>query len=96
VSKVTELKTFFIDLNDRSSDNTISDSIAELKNYGYSQVNLEVKTSTEQEVIKMQVDIDLFQRIKEIQEIPDWVIIKLIMDCGKLKDSSFKERITND
>jgi hypothetical protein len=95
VSKVTELKTFFIDLNDRSSDNTISDSVAELKNSGYSKVTLEVKTSAEQEVIKMQVDIDLFQRIKEIQEIPDWVIVKLIMERGKLKDSSFKERITN-
>ncbi|OGU65930.1 MAG: hypothetical protein A2W30_06655 [Ignavibacteria bacterium RBG_16_36_9] len=94
-SEVTEFKTLFIDLNDRSSDNTISHSMTEIKNSGYTKVNLEVKTSTEQETIKMRVDMDLFRRIKEVQDLPDWVIIKLILADGKLKDSSFKERISN-
>ena len=94
-SEVTEFKTLFIDLNDRSSDNTISHSMTEIKNSGYTKVNLEVKTSTEQETIKMRVDMDLFRRIKEVQDLPDWVIIKLILADGKLKDSRFKERISN-
>jgi hypothetical protein len=92
---VTEFKTLFIDLNDRSSDNTISHSMTEIKNSGYTKVNLEVKTSTEQETIKMRVDMDLFRRIKEVQDLPDWVIIKLILADGKLKDSRLKERISN-
>jgi len=87
--------SLFIDLNDRSSDNIISQSIAEIKNSGYTQVNLEVKTSTELEAVKLQVDIDLFTRIKEVQDLPDWVIVKLILADGKLKDSSFKERVSN-
>jgi len=82
-------------LNDRSSDNTISHSMTEIKNSGYTKVNLEVKTSTEQETIKMRVDMDLFRRIKEVQDLPDWVIIKLILADGKLKDSRLKERISN-
>ena len=94
-SEVTEFKTLFIDLNDRSSDNTISHSMTEIKNSGYTKVNLEVKTSSEQETIKMRVDMDLFRRIKEVQDLPDWVIIKLILADGKLKDSRFKERISN-
>ena len=94
-SEVTEFKTLFIDLNDRSSNNTISHSMTEIKNSGYTKVNLEVKTSTEQETIKMRVDMDLFRRIKEVQDLPDWVIIKLILADGKLKDSRFKERISN-
>ncbi len=89
-SEVTELKSLFIDLNDRNSDNIISHSVTELKNSGYTQVNLEVKTSTEQETIKLKIDIDLFRRIKEVQDLPDWVIIKLILADGKLKDSRFQ------
>ena len=85
-----KLKTLFIDLNDRNSDNTISHSMTEIRISGYTQVNLEVKTSTEQEAIKLQVDIDLFTRIKEVQDLPDWVIVKLILADGKLKDSRFK------
>jgi hypothetical protein len=88
-----KLKTLFIDLNDRNSDNVISHSMAEIKNSGYTHINLEVKTSIEQEAIKLQVDIDLFGRIKEIQDLPDWVIVRLILADGKLKDSRFKNRI---
>jgi hypothetical protein len=94
-SKVTELKTLFIDLNDRSSDNTISQSISELQNAGYKMISLEVKASGEQPSEILQLDIELFGKIKEVQDLPDWVIIKLIMNGGKLKGSGFKERITN-
>ena len=90
-----KLKTLFIDLNDRSSDNIISPSMAEIKSSGFTHINLEVKTSIEQETTKLKIDIDLFGRIKEIQELPDWVIVKLIMADGKLKSSSFKERVSN-
>ena len=94
-SEATERKSLFIDLNDRNSDNVISHSVTELRNSGNTQVNLEVKTSTEQETIKLKIDIDLFRRIKEIQDLPDWVIVKLILADGKLKDSRFKERVSN-
>jgi len=90
-----KLKTLFIDLNDRSSDNIISHSMAEIKSSGFTDINLEVKTSIEQEAVKLQVDIDLFTRIKEVQDLPDWVIVKLIMADGKLKGNSFKERVSN-
>ena len=94
-SEGTELKSLFIDLNDRNSDNAISHSMTEIRNSGYTQVNLEVKTSTEQETIKFQIDIDLFIKIKEVQDLPDWVIVKLILADGKLKGSSFKKRVSN-
>ena len=90
-----KLKTLFIDLNDRNSDNVISHSVSELRSSSHTQVNIEVKTSIEQETTKLKIDIDLFGRIKEIQELPDWVIVKLIMADGKLKGNSFKERVSN-
>jgi len=90
-----EPKSLFIDLNDRSSDDTISQSMTELRNSGYTQVDLEAETSTDEETIKLQVDLDLFRRIKEVQELPDWVIIKLILADRKLKGTNFKERISD-
>jgi hypothetical protein len=82
-------------LNDRNSDNVFSQSLAELRNSGHTQVNIEVKTSIELEAVKLKIDIDLFTRIKEVQDLPDWVIVKLILAEGKLKDSRFKERVSN-
>ncbi len=93
--ELTDPNSLFIDLNDRSSDNPISERLKELKEAGYAQVNMDVKASREEEIIQLQIDIDLFRRIKEVQDLPDWVIIKLILADGKLKDSSFKNRFSN-
>ena len=94
-SEPEETKTLFIDLNDRSSDNSLSDQFVDLKVDGYTHFNLEIKPSIEDEIINLKVDIDLFTRIKEVQDLPDWVIVKLILASANLKSSDFKKRITN-
>jgi len=88
-------KILFIDLNDRSSDNSLSDQIGDLKEAGYTQFNLEIKPSIEDKIINLKVDIDLFSRIKKVQDLPDWVIVKLILANANLKSTDFKKRITN-
>jgi predicted nucleic acid-binding protein len=92
-SELRKTKSLFIDLNDRSSDNSLSDQIVDLKEAGYTQLNLEIKPSIEDEIINLKMDIDFFSRIKKVQDLPDWVIVKMILADGKLKDSGFKERI---
>ena len=94
-SEPKEAKILFIDLNDRSSDNSLSDQFVDLKEAGYTQFNLEIKPSIEDEIINLKVDIDLFSRIKKVQDLPDWVIVKLILVNTNLKSSDFKKRITN-
>ena len=94
-SEQKEPKSLFIDLNDRSSDNSLSDQFVDLKEAGYIQLNLEIKPSIEDEIINLKVDIDLFSRIKKIQDLPDWVIVKLILANANLKSTDFKKRITN-
>lgn len=88
-----ESKTLFIDLNDRSSDNPISEKAKELKNSGQSKVQLKVKNSPDYEIQILQLDVDLFTKIKAIQDLPDWVIIRLILAKGKLKESKFSEQV---
>ena len=94
-SELRKTKSLFIDLNDRSSDNSLSDQFVDLKEAGYTQFNLEIKPSIEDEIINLKVDIDLFSRIKKVQDLPDWVIVKLILANANLKSTDFKKRITN-
>ena len=93
-NELIELKTLAVDLNDEQSVNSLSQSLSELKEAGYSKVLLEIKTSPDQELNKSHIDNDSFRKIKEIQELPDWVVIKLILAAGKLKDSNFIDRLS--
>jgi len=85
----------FIDLDDRGCDNLLAEGIKELKSAGKLKVNLKIKSSSGPEISNLELDTNLFSKIKVIQDLPDWVIIKLIMNGGKLKGSGFKERISN-
>ena len=93
--ELIELKSLVIDLNDHSSVNLLSQTFKELKNNGYTSVTVNIKTSPEQELKKSQIDIELFKKIKEVQELPDWVVINFILAAGKLKNSNFRNRISN-
>jgi hypothetical protein len=94
-NELIELKSLVIDLNDHSSINLLSQTINELKKDGYTSVTLDIKTSPEQELNKSQIDIELFRKIKEVQELPDWVVINMILAARKLKSSNFRDRILN-
>ena len=92
--ELMEQKELFIDMDDKSSDNSISGSINDLTNSGYSSVSLEIRfSSVKRESIKL--DLVLFKKVKEIQDLPDWVIIKLILAAGSLRESNFKNRLLN-
>ena len=93
--ELVDPRHLFIDLNDRSSDNPISEKVTELKISGQSKVQLEAKTSSKKETEILQLDVDLFTKIKAIQDLPDWVIIRLILAEGKLKGSKFLEQINS-
>lgn len=86
----------FIDIDDKSSDNTISERISDLIISGYKSVKLEVSSSSNKRGSNIELDLVQFKRIKEIQDLPDWVIIKLILAAGSLRESSFKDRFLND
>jgi hypothetical protein len=92
---MTKLKSISIDLNDRNSDNLISEKLSELKIKGNSYIDLNVKNSSLEKLKKLKLNVDLFRKIKEIQDLPDWVIIKLFLAEGQLIHTDFKRRIPN-
>lgn len=87
------MKSLSIDLNDKASENSISERLHEM---GQSEIGLEIKNDSNEKVEKMTLNVHLFTKIKEIQDLPDWVIVKLLMAQGKLGNSDFTERILND
>lgn len=86
----------FIDIEDKSSDNPISERINNLIGSGYKSVKLEVSSSSNKRGSNIELDLVQFKKIKEIQDLPDWVIIKLILAAGSLRVSNFKNRLLND
>jgi hypothetical protein len=90
-----KLKSISIDLNDRNSDNIILEKLSELKIKGKSYIDLNVKNLSPEKLEKLKLNVDLFRKIKEIQDLPDWVIIKLFLAEGQLNHTDFKRRIPN-
>ncbi|MCW8961212.1 MAG: hypothetical protein OQK29_06590 [Ignavibacteriaceae bacterium] len=83
-------------MDDEKSIKLFVETLNELKNKGYDKLKIEIKTSTEQELIKSDLDIEVFKKIKETQDLPDWVVINLMLASGKLKESKFKLRLPNE
>ena len=82
-----------IDLNDKASENSITERLSEINE---KEINLEIRNDSNENVEKMMLNVRLFTKIKEIQDLPDWVIIKLLLAEGKLENSDFRDRILND
>ena len=94
--KLIDIKSFQIDLNDENSTEIFAQTLDELKNKGYKSVIIEIKTSTEEELKKSDLDIEVFKKIKNVQDLPDWVVINLMLAAGKLKESKFNLRLLNE
>ena len=87
------MKSLSIDLDNKSSDNSITEKLSEISQI---EINLEIKNDSGGNVNKMKLNVPLFTKIKEIQDLPDWVIIKLLLSNGRLASSNFRDRILND
>ncbi len=87
------MKSLSIDLDDKSSENSITEKLSEI---GQREISLEIKNDSNGKVEKMTLNVHLFTKIKEIQDLPDWVIVKLLLAQGKLGKSDFTDRILND
>ena len=80
-----DLTSLVIDLKDINSVHSLTEKISELKKSGYGKVMVNIKTSPDEEVKIANLDIELFEKIKKVQELPDFAVINLLQAAGKLK-----------
>ena len=90
------MKSLIIDIDDKSSENTLTDRLKEIDASNQSEIKLEVKSDSNKKTEKINLNVHLFNKIKEIQDLPDWVIVKLLLAKGKLVSGDFRNRILND
>jgi hypothetical protein len=89
------MKSILIDLADKTSDNNISKKLDEIAGDNESEVKLEFSNAPDRKTKNMMLNVHLFSKIKKIQDLPDWVIIKLLLAEGKLKNIDFNKRLLN-
>ena len=94
--ELMEQKELFVDIEDKSSDNTIYGRISDLINSGNNSAKLSIRYTSQKKENEIELDLVQFKKIKEIQDLPDWVIIKLILAAGSLREGNFKNRLLND
>ena len=94
--EMIDLTSLVIDLKDENSVNSLNGKISDLKKSGYSKVMVSIKTSSGEEAKVADLDIEIFDKIKSVQELPDFVVINLLQAAGKLKEKNFKERFKNE
>jgi len=90
------LSSLQVNLDEEKSVRLVAEQLSELKKNGYKQVTIEIKVASEQELERFELDIATFERIKNTQELPDWVVINLMLAGGKLKGTKYKARVFNE
>jgi hypothetical protein len=95
-NEMIDLTSLIIDLKDENSVNSLTEKISDLKESGYGKVMISIKTSPGEVVKIANLDINIFEKIKSVQELPDFVVINLLQVAGKLKESNFKDRFNNE
>ena len=91
-----DLTSLIINLNDETSVDLLNEKISELKKSGYGRLMVNIKASPDEEVKIADIDIELFEKIKNMQELPDFVVINFLQAAGKLKETDFNKRFKNE
>lgn len=94
--EMIDLTSLVIDLKDENSVSSLTEKISNLRESGYGKVMISIKTSPGEEVKIANLDINIFEKIKSVQELPDFVVINLLQAAGKLRESNFKDRLKNE
>ena len=90
------IKSLQLNLSDERSIKSVSMRLNELRKKGYKQLTVDFNISSEQELKRNNIDVEDFKKIKATQDLPDWVIINLLLAGGKLESSKFNIKSINE
>ena len=94
-NKLNNIKVTNINLSKNKTSEQISELMKDLKKQGFKEIEITIKGSPKNLLKKPGLDIMIFKRIKNKQDLPDWVIYDLIESSGKLKGTDFNRRLKN-
>jgi len=82
-----------VEINENGEINLPSEKLKELHSKGFKKVSIVFFGSSEKAVAEKNLDIDLYNRIKDLQRLPDTVILDFMTSKGVLKNSDIQKRI---
>jgi hypothetical protein len=94
-SKLNTVKVLNINLNEDESSVQFSESVNDLKKQGFEKIQVTIEGSIKDLLKKSGYSIELFERIRTKQDLPDWVIYDLFEVSGKLKGTNINNRLKN-
>jgi hypothetical protein len=89
------VKEINLKLNEEEISEKLLIMVNELREKGFDEIQLTVKGSIEELIKKAGFSTEVFKRIKNEQDLPDWVVYDLIESTGKLKNTDFSKRLRN-
>lgn len=84
----TKIYEFETKINDDGSINLPINKLKELKENGFNEITIVVYGSAKNSAQSMELDLDLFGKIKEVQGLPDAVILDLLKSKGSMTNSN--------
>lgn len=91
--KVTKVYNFETTIDEEGNIVLPKDELIKIREKGFENVNVVVFGSINKAVTLKGIDIDLFQRIRDMQTLPDTVVLDFLSVKGTLSQSNFEERI---
>ena len=85
-------RVLFLNVN-VSNDDEILAAISDFKKQGFEKLKVSIEGSIEDLLSKNEQIVDVFEKIKDKQALPDWVVLDFINSTGKLKDNDLKKRL---
>ncbi|MBT8379342.1 MAG: hypothetical protein KJN64_08935 [Ignavibacteria bacterium] len=95
-NKLVRNKTLNLNLSDNKTLEEISGTLKEMRKQGFEKVRITIEASINDLLEKNNYSVDLFNKIKETQDLPDWVVYDFIETDGILKNNEFENRLKNE
>jgi len=89
------LKLLKVNTRDSNALKEINTQINKLKKDGFEELSIEIKSKLDANLKNSGFSKRTFDKIKQVQDLPDWVVLDLLNSTGTLKGSGYDKRIKN-
>jgi enolase len=94
-NKLNTIKELKLNLTELNAKEILAEAIDEFRHKGFDNIAIKIESSATDLIKKSGYDMESYNQIKELQNLPGWVVYDLIHSSGKLKGTGFNERVTN-
>jgi hypothetical protein len=82
----TKLKSFEINLEDETYHELLNKELLALRDKGISNITVTIKGSVKEIAKELKVDLNVFNKIRTTQDLPDWVVLDLLRTKGAIRE----------